>query len=151
MASNGTNPGTKCRWHSRITVQWMCNGKMLLIIIVTGEIAGLYFPLQICTSVSARYSRRLRWLFLSGKNLDLNLGITSPPPPRPPPPPFMLGTNLGRRGDGYLNAKWCCNSTQRGGVNEHWGPEIERGLGGAGVKKNAEGWKNQSGGKQRAK
>lgn len=36
-----------------------------------------------------------------------------------------LWINLGWRGNGYLNVKWCCKKALWGGVDDLWGPELD--------------------------
>lgn len=59
-------------------------------------------------------------LFVSeGFDLSLNNTYLLPSSPYPPPSPFCSGPIGGvEAADGYLNAKRCCNSARRGGVNE---------------------------------
>lgn len=76
-------------------------------------------------------------LFVS-EGLDLSLNNTYLLPPAPPPhptpsSPFCSGPIGGvEAADGYLNAKRCCNSARRGGVNERREIEGRKSDGGGG-------------------
>lgn len=122
-----------CGWHSGDAAKSKCNGKNAVDHNCQWWNCWSVFPLK-CCRVSPTAGFQHLQLFLQ-EGFSLNFRITSSssqcpiPPPPPPPllsPPFsplfiplpLLRTNLGWWGDGYLNAKWCCNSTHRGGVND---------------------------------
>lgn len=104
-------------------------GGTLLIIIAGGEIAGLYFPLKFPHVPRSAGAPTCAIISTGTVRLELQYHLLRPPCPNvplpPPPSSFPILTNLGWQGDGYLNAKRCCNSTHRGGINDQGDPEME--------------------------
>lgn len=92
--------------------KWKCNGKSA----VDHNCWWCIFPKN--SPACHRLQALLHLQLFLQEGFSLNLDITfyffpSSSYSSPSSPPILLlWTNLGWRGDGYLNAKWCCNSAR---------------------------------------